>query len=41
MRVVRYPDSKIEAYNIFNIPIPVSVVGTIYYTGGSKSYKQD
>jgi hypothetical protein len=32
---MKYPDPRIEAYNIFNIPIPGAVVGTIHYTSGS------
>jgi hypothetical protein len=36
---MKCPDLKIEAYNVFNIPIPELVVGTIHYTSGSKSYK--
>jgi autonomous glycyl radical cofactor GrcA len=35
----KYPDLKIKAYNVFNIPTPGSVLRTIHYTGGSKSYK--
>jgi hypothetical protein len=38
---LKYPNSKIEIYNVFNVPIPGSIIGTTHYTDGSKSCKHD
>jgi hypothetical protein len=29
---MKYTNLRIESYNVFNVPIPVSVVGIIHYT---------
>jgi hypothetical protein len=37
---LRYPDLRMKAYNVFNIPVPRSVIGIIQNTSGSKSYNR-
>jgi hypothetical protein len=39
--ILKYPNPKIEAYNVLMYQFPGSVIDTIHYTSGSYSYTQD